>query len=289
MFKLSTSLDARYGRSDTWSYFVNLKNLATALVFAGEIRASLEQREQLMQRAAEFEPAGEAGLTNATNQAGILMRMAQPDAALSALQGTLEIARDSGNPAALIRVLNFVAGANIGVGKLPQAAVLLDEAVTLAHGPAGNDSIRSRVEKTRAELALAGNDAMTARRHIEQALALSGYRSDKPARLLGSLLTLAARIALQQDLPRDAEQFARDALALAEPVARGPETSADVGEALLQLGKASMASGAVAEAAAVLERSARCLSNALAADHPLTREARALETQNQQAVQAHQG
>jgi len=280
MLQLSIDLDERYGRSGTWSYFINLKNFGTTLSIAGEIRAALARRELLMQRAREFEPAGEEGLTNATNQAGLLMRMAQPEAALSALSGTLATARASGNPAALIRVLNFLAGANIGIGRLPEASLLLDEAVTLAEGPAGSNPIRSRVEKTRAELALARNDAASARQHIAPALTLSGYRSGgPPVRLLGSLLTLAAKIALRDEQPRDAEQFARDALALVEPAARGPDTSADVGDALLQLAKVRVASGAASDAPALLERAVRCLVNGLGEDHPLTREARNLAVQ----------
>jgi hypothetical protein len=76
-------------------------------------------------------------------------------------------------------------------------------------------------------------------------------------------------------LAADAEKFANDALAISETVARGPDTSADVGEALLLLAKAKIELGAAQQARTLLERSVRCLTNGLNADHPLTREAQA--------------
>jgi hypothetical protein len=91
------------------------------------------------------------------------------------------------------------------------------------------------------------------------------------------MLLVASQIALAQKVAADAERFARDSLAIVEPIARGPDTSADVGEALLRLAQARMLSGAPsAETKAMLERAARCLTNALAPDHPLTLEARSL-------------
>jgi hypothetical protein len=65
-------------------------------------------------------------------------------------------------------------------------------------------------------------------------------------------------------------------LRVAEADARGPDTSADVGEALLLLAEAEAAQGRTTEAQPLLARAARCLTNGLGADHPLTREALAL-------------
>ena len=87
------------------------------------------------------------------------------------------------------------------------------------------------------------------------------------------LSELAARAALALGRSAEAEQFAHQALSIAEAVARGPDTSADVGEALLLLAKAEIAQGRATEAQPLLERAARCLTNGLGADHALTREA----------------
>jgi hypothetical protein len=89
-------------------------------------------------------------------------------------------------------------------------------------------------------------------------------------------LIVAADIALRQQLPAQAEQFATDAFKIGEPLARGPDSSADVGEALLRMAKARIAQGAPLQARPLLERAVRCLVNGLADGHPLTLQAQAL-------------
>jgi len=59
-------------------------------------------------------------------------------------------------------------------------------------------------------------------------------------------------------------------------VMRGPDTSADVGEALLRLAQARIASGSATGARPLLERALRCLVNGLDTAHPLAVEARRL-------------
>src|SRR5262249_9190326 len=87
---------------------------------------------------------------------------------------------------------------------------------------------------------------------------------------------LASRTALAVGDGARAADFARSALKIAEPIARGPDTSADVGEALLMLGRALIAQGQNAEARPLLERAVRCLRNGYGAGHPTTRAAEAL-------------
>jgi hypothetical protein len=93
-------------------------------------------------------------------------------------------------------------------------------------------------------------------------------------------LSLAARASLGSGRPADAERYARRLLGVTEAVARGPDSSADVGEALLLLAKAEIAQGRVTEAQPELERAVRSLTNGLGADQALTREALALTTHN---------
>jgi hypothetical protein len=70
--------------------------------------------------------------------------------------------------------------------------------------------------------------------------------------------------------------MARDALAIWETVARGPDSSADVGEALLWIARARISVRSDADVTSILERAVRCLTNGLEANHPLTVEARTL-------------
>jgi hypothetical protein len=92
-------------------------------------------------------------------------------------------------------------------------------------------------------------------------------------------LLIGSRVALAQGADKTAEQLARDALAINEKVARGPDTSGDVGEALLRLAQAKVSQGSNSSARPLLERAEKCLTNGLAADHPLTVEARKLLTE----------
>jgi hypothetical protein len=74
-----------------------------------------------------------------------------------------------------------------------------------------------------------------------------------------------------------AESFARDALRISEGIARDPAQSADVGEAALVLASLQQAKGDGAAARASVDRSLQALGNGLGAEHPLTREAAALQ------------
>jgi hypothetical protein len=87
---------------------------------------------------------------------------------------------------------------------------------------------------------------------------------------------LAAELVLRQSQPEAAERYARDALPLAEAIARGPDTSAEVGEMLLLLAKAELAQHRTPEARVTIERALRCLSNGYGANFATTLEAREL-------------
>jgi tetratricopeptide (TPR) repeat protein len=133
------------------------------------------------------------------------------------------------------------------------------------------------VDRLRGRLELQRGDAGAALQSANASLAaIGGDANSKSLEGLPSL-NLAAAAALAVGRSAEAQGFAQQALSMAEGVARGPDTSADVGEALLLLAKADMAQGRIAEARPLLERAARCLTNGLGAEHALTREARALQ------------
>jgi non-specific serine/threonine protein kinase/serine/threonine-protein kinase len=136
------------------------------------------------------------------------------------------------------------------------------------------------LERSRAELDLALSRADAARARIAALLTELGYPERRDGALLPTALRAAARIELAGGSPAVAERYARDAVELAEAVARDPTRSADVGEALLLLGLAQRQGGSTSPARASLERAAVSLTNGLGVGHPLTLEAqKAMEEQ----------
>jgi tetratricopeptide (TPR) repeat protein len=206
------------------------------------------------------------------NHAAYLVRMARPVAALRALDGITERARHTGNRYVLALTLLTNASALIQLKQWDKADAALREAATLA--AKGDRSTRARIESGRAELELARGNLRSAHQHNERALEIAGYHTDKTERALARILLVASQTALAERAPADAERYAREALALAEGMTRGSETSADVGEALLRLAQARALAGERAGTRPLLARAVRCLSNGLRSDHPLTLEAR---------------
>ena len=112
---------------------------------------------------------------------------------------------------------------------------------------------------------------------IDASLALFGYPAAHNALGLTAALTTAARIYMAKGKLPQAESFARDALRISEGIARDPAQSADVGEAALVLAMVQQARGDRGAARASVDRSLEALGNGLGSDHPLTREAAALQ------------
>jgi hypothetical protein len=90
---------------------------------------------------------------------------------------------------------------------------------------------------------------------------------------LDDVLLLSSRLALPDDAQL-AKDFAGEALQLDESRARGPEMSADVGEAALVLAQARFAAQEPKAARDSASRASRILNLTLGADHALTRTAR---------------
>ena len=273
---LAGEIHERNGRGDTSARLSARQNAAVALNAMGETRSALAEREIINQRLLDLESLGQEPLAYAVNYATLLVRMARAAAALRALDGVLERARTSGNQFLLTQALLTRGSALIELRRWDAADAALEEAAALAAGGIGNRSARVQAESFRARLDLARGDLVAAHRHRDRALELAGYRSQKPERSLKNTLLAASRVALAEGAAAEAEQFARDALAIVEPLARGPYTSADVGEALLRLAQARMTSGTSADTKPMLERAVQCLTNGLEANHPLTVEARSL-------------
>jgi hypothetical protein len=175
-----------------------------------------------------------------------------------------------------LQLLIYKAWAAVLEGQWVTARTLLDQAQPVAQSGAGSPTLRGRIEQLQAEIERGNGRLPAAREHIEKALELMSYRTDQPEPALPQGLTMAARIALEQGRASDAQQLSSDALQLSERMARGANTSADVGEALLLQARARAASARPAELRMLLERAVQCLDNGFGNEHPVTREARAM-------------
>jgi serine/threonine-protein kinase len=273
------------GRGGTATRLLYRQNEAVSLNALGEISAALAQQEMINRRMHELETPGQEPFPYRFNYATALLRMAQPARALQALEGVLDRARQTGNPHAIRQTLFFEGSAFLDLARWEEAAAALNEAALLAADGTGNENARAHIESLKARLDLALGDVDAARRHRDTALELARYRTEKPLRALTRVLLVAAEVALAEAAGADAERFSAHALAIGESVARGPDTSADVGEALLRLAQSRTAANSGADTKSILERAVRCLTNGLDGNHPLTREARSL-LENRNVVQS---
>jgi tRNA A-37 threonylcarbamoyl transferase component Bud32/tetratricopeptide (TPR) repeat protein len=274
--QLAGKIEDDNGRGGTYGRVVLRQNLAVALDDIGEVSAGMKERELITQRMKALESLELEPLIPRRNHALALLRMARPAEALRGLEGTIERARLVGDRYALEILLLATGSAYTDLKRWDAADAALKEADSLAAEGPGNRSIRIQSEFLRARLDLARGALLSARRHSELSLTIAGYRTSHPDHKLAAALLIAARIALAQQVPKEAEQFAHDALAISEAIARGPYSSADVGEALLRIAQARALASARADTTLLLRRAVLCLSNGLAPDHPLTVEARTL-------------
>jgi serine/threonine protein kinase len=281
MTKLIGATHERYGRGGTTQRLMALQNEATVLFNMGEFQASTSATEDVRQRRLAIQGDSTEPLSMTVNYAELLVRLGSVQQGLDLARSASTQARNSGNTLWLIFALRTECTAYIHLGQLSPAESTIQEITTaLGSGSTPDQHFRGLLDRLRGLLELQRGDPAAALRSANASLAATGVPADGKSREARATLDLAAGAALALGRPVDAEQFAHQALGMAEAVARGPDTSADVGEALLLLAKAEIAQGRTAEAQPLLERAARCLSNGLGADHALSREALALATHN---------
>ena len=264
----------RNGRGGSSASVAARQNAATALNSMGEPRAALAERVIINERMVALE--GQPTARMLINYAVVLLRMAQPQAALQAMDGIVARTRSAGNPADLTLALTATSLTYIELGRWDEAQAALDEAAAALADPNSARNARANLEMLRARLALGRGDLPEAHRHRDLALELAGFGTEKQEGILPRVLATASRVALADKSAAELERFARAALALGESNARGPDTSADVGEALLRLAQAQDLQGKRGEMRALLERAVRCLTNGMGEQHPITLEAQQL-------------
>jgi tetratricopeptide (TPR) repeat protein len=242
----------------------------------GEVSGALKEREIIQQHLHDVESPGEEPFPYAINYAAVLLRMDRPEDSMRALEGTLERARQSGNQIIVARTLLMRGSILVRLGRWDEAEAVSKEALALAVGEVGNKNFAAQAESLLAQVDLARGSLQSARIHSDKSLEFAGYHTNKPQRSLAATLLVAARLGQADHAFANAERFAQHSLAISESVARGPDTSADVGEGLLRLAQARIASGSRVGAKPLVERAVRCLSNGLDPNHPLTVEAQKL-------------
>jgi serine/threonine-protein kinase len=274
MAELAGEVHERNGRGNTSARVVARQNAAISLSAMGETRRALEEFALVLRRARELEPPGREPTYYAVNYGSLLVSMRRPQEALDAIEPALQRARASGSPKALLQALRHYGAALIGLGRTDEAMKVAAEASPIAAKMDRNT--QALIENFKTELALARGDLDAARTSSHAALELAGYKTEHAERQLNRALLLATNVNLRTGALADAETYGEVALRRTESLARGADTSADVGEALLLLAKIKIARGATSEAQPLLDRAARCLENALDKQHPLAIEARQL-------------
>jgi eukaryotic-like serine/threonine-protein kinase len=277
--KLLGSILDRNGRGASPARLVARQNEVAALYAMGEIDSAQKQQAVINERALQAASSGrDAFLINFATK---LVRLARPDEALRDLDGVVQRARDSGNRTVLTQALLTTGTALVDLARRDEAETALNEVVSLTETGIGNKNARALAEAALARLDIVHGDLTAARQHRDSALADAGYHTRAPERGLARVLLSASQIAMAEANAGAAEKFAREALAISEPIARGPDTSADVGEALLRTAEARLSARTRPEPPptdikSMLERATRCLTNGLGAEHPLVSEARKL-------------
>jgi eukaryotic-like serine/threonine-protein kinase len=281
MAKLIGATHERYGRGGTLGRLMALQNESTVLFNMGEMRESLKVSDEVHVRRQSIQGDTSEPLSMTVNSAERLVRLGRPQEGIDLARTAIAQARSSGNSLWLLLALSTQCAGYINSGQLPEAeSTLQDLKTALESGSATNPHFRGMLDRLQSLLELRRGNPAAALQSANAALAATGVPANGKSRDARASLDLAARAALALGRPVDAERFARQALGMAEAVARTPDTSADVGEALLLVAKAEIEQGRKTEAQPLLERAARCLTNGLGADHALSQEALSLANRN---------
>jgi eukaryotic-like serine/threonine-protein kinase len=277
MTQLVGATQEKFGRGGTKARLITLQNEATVLFSMGEVLASLNIAEEVEQRRLAIQGDTSGPLSMTVNNAERYGRLGRSREALDLAKTAIAGAREAGNSRWLIFALRTASVSYLDLAELSEAEATIDEVKTaVANGSPSDASYAGLVARLEGLASFQRGDLSAALRSANASVAAIGASGTTNTRTLRPSLNLASAAAIGLGRPADAERFARESLELAQAAARGPDTSADVGEALLLLAKAEVAQGRSAEAQPLFERAARCLTNGLGAQHALSREAMGL-------------
>jgi serine/threonine-protein kinase len=276
VYRLSVETHERNGRAGTRVHRISQLNVATALYRLGEVREAWAIQVGLLDLRDRLVSGEDMSATYVVNGALGANRARQDHPVIDLLPAAVERAQRAGD------MNNFRLGSTeLARTRFLRGASRAEVEAPLRHMEAAHQGkpipsgTRVHSETIRVQLDLREGRADAADRRAASLLKEIGYpKVDRPRTALLAV-SLAARAALANGDAARSARYAQEALDLALPMARGPETSADVGEALVLLARAKAALGQADEARSLLERAARCLASGYGPDHPATREARA--------------
>jgi eukaryotic-like serine/threonine-protein kinase len=257
----------RNGRGGTLAKVILTINQSSLLYRLGEIEAAHKVAVEAVRRMRSLRGSQPLPIAFGVSYGTTLVRLGKWDEALPVLTEATEQARVLNSEFLSANANHQLARALLGSGQLDRVAPKLEIAqrVWMANETANRDRLADLL-RTRAELAMALGDTNAAKQTIDAALFKLGYgASGDPAPGLAAALTCASKIFLATGDTVRAAAFAHRALGIAQRTARDPSKSADVGDALLALGKAQEARGD-ASSAATLARANETLRRALGLD-----------------------
>jgi serine/threonine-protein kinase len=277
-FKREERYYEQSGRVDAIGYLGARTGEAEVLMAWGEYRAAKALLDPVLSHWADGTGSGAPPPWLEQTSARLSLRFGEPAAARHALARALERARGEGNVPSTVAVKFTLAQVLVELGRLDEADRLLAE-VEAGLSQTHTAQQELSVAIARSTLLLRRGDAAHAAELIEIELARIGYPDAEDSPVIAAALRAQARAYAAAGDAARFERAASAALAVAQRVARDPDQSADVGEALLLLAQAQLRNGQAAQSSASAGRAVICLTNALGPTHSLTRRAQDLVSQ----------
>jgi tetratricopeptide (TPR) repeat protein len=276
MSELIEATHVRNGRGGTGTRVMAMQNRAVTLQNMGEVLEAARVREEVSKRLLALDPSQRRAYAFVVNLAVIENRLGASQRALDRLQGIPEQAGLEGNRSWELAARAAQIQALVDLDRLDEARKLVDAA---AVEPGGVDptptAIRASIDQQDALIGLRRGD-LAAARSAQQRLLAAATRSEAGERSVRSPVWVTlSEVALADGQLQDARRYAIRGLARAERDARGSETSANVGEALIRVARAELALGDVASARQHVQRAIRCFENGYGPAHRATQDARA--------------
>ncbi len=277
ILKLGAAMD-RVGRGGTRDRLTVMINETLLRVRFGEMQQAETVIRDAVQRAQGPDltrPSVDMGLARAYGV--VLQHMRRDDQALVWLRYAAGRGRAERNPRIEIESHLNMAATHRQAGRLAQARSALGDAdAALPAGGTQAADLLVTADRERAQQALQSGDVPQARALMKAQLKQLDYAGAKPRETdLLFTLPVAARAALAAGELEEAGTLADAALLRATRIARLPEQSSRVGQALWLQGDVQQRQGKPSEALAAWQRALPVLVAALGEQHPQTLELRA--------------
>ncbi len=267
------------GRAGSMAELVSLNNHGGNLCGMGEYLACAEVQGAALALLEKSELTTNQPLAVRQNYGTTLWRLGQPQRALELADEERAAAERAGNRMSYALCHLLAARALLDLGRRAESLQRLEAAEAVWNAdPKAYARLIQESNVHRAWLRLAAGDAAGAATVVRGMLKRAGYPAQKGAPGLDRVLRVAARAALQAGDAAAAEQYATDALAISQRIARAEDSSADAGLAALMRAEARVKLGRADDAVVDAGLALRGLRNGLGPEHADTRAAARLET-----------